>query len=47
MVKNNDIVMVADLRDYEIDDGVISLIEENIAFNKALSGPRMWEISYQ
>ena len=47
MVENNDIVMVVDLQDYEIDDGVTSLIEENLAFNKALIDPRMWVISYQ
>ena len=47
MVENNDIVMVVDLQDYEIDDGVTSLIEENPTFNKALSDPRMWVISYQ
>ena len=47
MVKNNDIVMVVNLRDYEIDDGVTSLIEAIFAFNKALSDPRMWVISYQ
>ena len=41
MVEKNNIVMVVNLQGYEIYNDVISLIEENLTFNKALSNPHL------